>query len=30
VARQVEADADRDHAAATDDTAFDPDFMRKD
>lgn len=30
IARQVEVEADHDHATKTDDTAFDPDFMRKD
>ena len=29
-ARQVEAEAAKDHAAIKDDTAFDPEFMRKD
>ena len=29
-ARQVEADAAKDHAAIKDDTAFDPEFQRKD
>lgn len=30
LAQQAEAEADKDHAAKTDDTAFDPDFKRND
>lgn len=30
LAQQVEAEADKDHATKTDDTAFDPEFRRND